>query len=200
MFSGKLKIGVLIIPLVVNIYLIGCVPQQAPSQTSNSRDASILTAVWSVESNCNECHIAQNPDSEGQNTPVAIHRVNSVTCITCHADENELVSTHSDVTLDAKMPTHLMKTSVDSPRLCLECHNLQELQESIVASSVLIDKNEVKISPHDLPNTETHSNRISCVSCHLMHQPLENINKNSMALCISCHHQSVFECNTCHDA
>ena len=112
--------------------------------------------------------------------PAATHEAEGETCASCHPDNAALASAHEGALPSSTMPKRLTKTKVDDT-LCLACHDQEELVEN----------------PHALPETENHT-AIACSDCHKMHSP-ETAAETAKAKCLSCHHEDVFECNTCHE-
>ena len=181
-------------------------------------------APWPIEADCAACHTKQAPgeaaadeagadgevhdaagsaaaDEAGEATSrteasfQALHA--GFGCATCHADA-KLGELHTDVTADDKMPKRLKKSSIEKD-LCLTCHDAEKLVEDAKGCEALTDDNGTVVNPHDLPDVADHD-PITCIDCHVMHkdgdEPVGDVAK---AKCISCHHENVFECGTCHN-
>ena len=177
----------------------GCAPS-SPSGGSSTAAADTTTPVafiWSPDADCSTCHTAEaNTSTDGTNGGIHLTQ-NGATCISCHNDEDALVSAHQGKDSSSKMPVRLKTTEV-TEESCLACHgSTQALAEQTAASTVLTDKNGTVVNPHDVPQVAGHE-KITCTSCHVMHTT-EDLDETAMAFCVNCHHKTVFECNTCHD-
>lgn len=191
-----LCLGIVLLLIMVAM-LTGCggTPQEA-NDTMGTPPAA--TVEWTPETDCLTCHTAQDPGTEDPTAPAVLHAANGADCITCHDDAAGLATVHEGATADAKMPQRLRTTKVDEA-LCLSCHNKDELAAVTAESTVLTDKNGLTINPHDLPTVGAHSS-ITCTNCHVAHESSAGLSANAMANCTKCHHEEVFECNTCHEA
>jgi hypothetical protein len=185
------------------IVLVGC--GGTPSTGSTGSDAPadntpVATApvVWSPDVDCVTCHVAEDPTGGTVATTGAFHADQAAQCVTCHNSESELNTIHEGATATAKMPVRLKTTKV-TDEVCLGCHVKSELATQTVNSTALTDSNGLTVNPHQLPEVGTHQS-ITCTECHYMHKPADDLAANAKAKCVSCHHQDVFECNTCHDA
>lgn len=174
----------------------GNAPRDGDGATGASSPA--VTVEWTPEVDCLTCHTAQDPKTEDSTAPAVLHAANGVACITCHDDTAGLITVHEGATSDAKMPQRLRTTKVDEV-LCLSCHDKDELAAATATSTVLTDKNGLTVNPHDLPAVGTHSS-ITCTNCHAVHESGTGLSASAMANCTKCHHEGVFECNTCHEA
>ena len=190
-----------------------------------TQPAQAADAPWPIEADCAACHTKQAPAADaatqatdGEVTDAAgsaaadtigadkeqprleasfqaAHR--AFDCAICHADE-KLGELHADVTADDKMPKRLKKTEVEED-LCLTCHDAEQLVEATQDCEALTDDNGTVVNPHDLPAVADHD-PISCTDCHLMHKDDDKVvGEIAKAKCISCHHENVFECGTCHE-
>ena len=118
-------------------------------------------------------------------------------CTVCHTDTPELAAGHKKLN-SGKNATRLKKSSV-SEKMCLACHKADALAEATADSVVLTDTHGTIVNPHDLPANDSHD-ALTCFSCHTVHPGEEDeINQNAFATCVSCHHEKVFECGTCHE-
>ncbi|NTW29454.1 MAG: hypothetical protein HGA39_08865 [Coriobacteriia bacterium] len=191
----------LAILLVVAVALLaGCGKSQntEPDDTSGTMQAQSF--AWSASSDCTTCHATETESAKDTTMLIAKHAGAGVKCMSCHTDVTGLKNAHGGVTVDTKVPADLKltKTMVDE-KTCLSsaCHNttLAELVKKTVASTVLTDANGTVINPHLAPTlTKAHVDaKMTCSKCHAMHVKLD-----PKAYCVSCHHQSVFVCGTCH--
>lgn len=175
----------------------GCAPQ-APSEGSRPDRSTPVDVefAWSAEADCSMCHADEAASMTMAGYPAATHEAEGETCASCHADNAALASAHEGALPSSTMPKRLTKTKVDDT-LCLACHDQEELAEKTAASTVLADSQGLVENPHALPETENHT-AIACSDCHKMHSP-ETAAETAKAKCLSCHHEDVFECNTCHE-
>lgn len=117
------------------------------------------------------------------------------TCLDCHEDNDKLAAAHKNASAD-KQATKLKKTTVSSD-LCLGCHDLESLAEQTADCTVLTDSNGTVINPHDMPEGSEHD-KVTCTSCHKVHDQEETLDRNANVTCNNCHHAGVYECGTCH--
>lgn len=175
------------------VMLVGLLGACAP-QTVDSGDGALVS--WSPDADCITCHTEQG--SSYADTACTASKHATLDCTSCHEADDELTSVHEGVTSEDKMPKKISKTEV-SDETCLSCHGSYEELATKTADYVdLVDINDTAVNPHDLPETEEHGERV-CGDCHKMHEPDQDMAKSSMQYCRSCHHEDVFECNTCHN-
>jgi hypothetical protein len=189
--------------MLVLIVATGCQPRQANSDDSeqDNSDTLMVSVEWSPESNCSVCHVSEFASESDNVTLAGIHKMNpestdSVKCVTCHADTSILAALHKDVTTGEVTVKRLKKTEVASDACTTSgCHdNAEERKTATVGSTILTDQRGTVVNPHDVPINEYHDT-ISCASCHKGHNAID-----APKTCLSCHHEDVYECNTCHDA
>lgn len=133
--------------------------------------------------------------NEGAADAASLIEVHSaLACVACHDDE-QLAELHEGATVDDKMPKKLKKTEV-SEELCLTCHDSEQLAEATADRTILTDDDGTVVNPHDLPDVSDHD-PITCISCHVVHGD-ETVEETAPAKCLSCHHENVYECGTCH--
>ena len=118
-----------------------------------------------------------------------------LTCTSCHVDSEGLAKGHKKLN-SGKEATRLKKSSVESD-VCLACHDVEKLAQATADLTLLTDERGTTVNPHDLPPVEAHSD-ISCTRCHAVHDAEASLHKDASGLCTSCHHENVYECNTCH--
>ncbi|MCL2889532.1 MAG: hypothetical protein FWE65_03810 [Eggerthellaceae bacterium] len=157
--------------------------------------------AWSETSDCGSCHIAQGKSMEDKNYGSYAHFDAGETCFSCHTNAGSvLVKVHEKYST-AKVPTQLVQTKNSvNEALCLTsgCHAKADLKEKTKSSTVLTDHSGRRENPHDLPSHTDHNNMINCLSCHIMHKPLQ-LEVTAKYVCIGCHHDNEFECFTCHE-
>lgn len=178
----------------------GCAPQAADSTKAENPHESPIASVdftWSPDSDCSMCHADEAKSLQDSTFPAAVHEREAVECATCHGDESKLSAAHEGALPDSEMPTRLKSTAV-AEQVCLDCHDdAAALAQATAGSTALVDSEGTAANPHALPDSEDHEG-ISCSDCHKMHSS-DPVDKTAMNACLSCHHEGVFECYTCHE-
>ena len=185
--------------LVAAVLLGGCAAQgPTPAGASNASGAasSAIGAdfVWSVDSDCGACHVAEAASAGQEGNSMAQHE--TVACTTCHTDSDKLEAQHEGVSAQDKMPKRLKKTAVERDA-CLSCHDQGDLSARTQASDALTDEKGTAVNPHDLPEVDDHET-IACADCHKMHG-FQLPEESAPEVCTDCHHKNVYECGTCHE-
>ncbi|MEG0070644.1 MAG: cytochrome c3 family protein [Raoultibacter sp.] len=176
--------------------IFGCAPQSNSSgNKTDSNEVNNATQIeWSSESDCRGCHSMEDKSLSDSQCLGSTHEKQGLTCNACHNDESGLKAAHKKMST-AKAPTELKKTQVANA-VCLGCHDAATLKTATAATTVCTDSKGKVVNPHDLPINKDHEG-ITCSNCHAMHS-----DKKASTLapeeCLSCHHQNVYECNTCH--
>ena len=177
--------------------LAGCTPRSPGEGNRLERQAPVdVEFTWAAEADCSTCHVEEAASMVAAGYPASVHETEGETCASCHADDAALLSAHEGASPSSTMPKRLAKTEVDDV-LCTACHDRAELAEKTAGSTVLADSQGLVENPHALPETENHA-AIFCSDCHKMHSS-EPAAETAKATCLSCHHENVFECNTCHE-
>ncbi|MEG0015012.1 cytochrome c3 family protein [Gordonibacter sp.] len=186
--------------LMVLVALVGCAPRAAvPSERGEATGSAApeVAFTWSADADCSPCHNAESASMADSACQAAAHEQNAITCTSCHNDAAGLTAAHEGSTTSSKMPTKLTKTKI-TEQMCLSCHESREaLAVKTANSTVLVDSLGTVVNPHALPASDGHAG-IACADCHQMHAagtPGDLAKKT----CISCHHEDVFECGTCHE-
>lgn len=178
----------------------GCAPQAADSTKAENPHESPIASVeftWSPDSDCSMCHAGEARSLQDSTFPAAAHEQEAVECATCHSDESKLSAAHGGALPDSEMPTRLKSTAV-AEQVCLDCHDdADALVQATAGSTSLVDSEGTAANPHALPDSGDHEG-ISCSDCHKMHSS-DPVGKTAMNACLSCHHEGVFECYTCHE-
>lgn len=200
LLKASTKIGLVATIVVLAGVLAACAPQQTSSgggdSTLKDKGENAISVDWSPDANCTVCHSTQNDSYTNTACTAAMHA--SLDCMSCHAVDDKLTAVHDGVTSDDKQPKKLKKTAVDDS-MCLTCHDSYEALATKTADyKDLVDTEGTVANPHALPETEEHSERV-CGDCHKMHESDQDMAQNSMQYCRSCHHEDIFECNTCHN-
>lgn len=152
--------------------------------------------MWTADMDCSVCHVKEAESLVTSTTLCSKH--STLACGDCHADSNALELVHKDSSPDAVDKAKLKETTVEKS-LCLGCHDEAELVAAASDVTVLTDLQGTVVNPHDLPANEDHEKSISCVDCHEFHVADYDVAKTAPEECISCHHDNIYECHTCHD-
>lgn len=167
----------------------GAVPVGHPAEEQAAKPTT-ATSDWSMQSNCSGCHTRNAASAEDGVHLAAKHA--KTACTTCHRDEATLRTAHADLT---KPPAQTWLNAPISNDVCFRCHESWESLAGLTKSSrALVDKNGKVINPHLIPRTPSHNQKPFCFVCHTMHLDA----KQPGDYCFGCHHERVFECNTCH--
>lgn len=73
-----------------------------------------------------------------------------------------------------------------------------QLAAATASSEVLTDAEGTVVNPHDVPVNKSHD-ALVCIDCHKLHDAEPDPAKTAGKKCVSCHHDNVYECYTCHD-
>lgn len=187
---------------LVVVLAAGCAPQQqsTASAEDETSKANAVQVAWSMDSDCEGCHATEAASREDATSLHAVH-IDS-TCISCHTDEEGLTTAHKDYQT-GNPASKLKKTDVASLScLASGCHDQADLSQATAQETALTDTKGTVVNPHDLPVHEDHSEGVTCASCHKMHgagtDEADAVYQASKATCLSCHHNEVYECHTCH--
>lgn len=171
------------------ISTVGC----AANGSGSSADVDGMdtaSAAWSMDSDCQSCHQIES------NCLAQLHTNQNVNCTSCHTDNTGLQAAHQDATADGAAKVTKLSKSKMSIDACETCHSIADLAAKTADSKVLTDANGKTVNPHDLPSGHL-GNKVTCFDCHRAHDG-SDVADNAPKACISCHHQDVYECNTCH--
>jgi hypothetical protein len=159
-------------------------------------DSSFPPFTWTKDSECAICHSGQSGSLTDPKQPQAIAHA-SDNCVSCHTDVGGLASAHAGLSYDSK-PTGKAALLTASQDACITCHGeLQTVAVRTTDSTALKDSNGKVVNPHQRPDGNKHSeNPALCTDCHKVHS--EDLARDAMKYCASCHHRGVFECGTCH--
>ncbi len=189
---------IIAVAFVTVICIAGCAPStpsdENTSDTSSSSDTGAISVEWSFEGDCSTCH---KDDAESATNVQYLSSLHATeTCQICPSDEAGLESAHEGATADASN-AKLRKTKVDVTK-CASCHDTNELKEVTGSLTVLTDEKGTTVNPHDIPAIDSHTS-VTCVSCHGFHVSDYDTTVGATETCLSCHHEDVYECYTCHD-
>lgn len=169
----------------------GCAPRQRNAADS-SPAAGAQVIGWSASMDCGTCHVTEADNMQNPEMRAAKHT--DAACTDCHTADDDLAVAHGDLSVIPTSKT-LSKTNSVTEDRCLACHGSWEsLVQLTEDSTALTDSNDLTVNPHALERSGNHQ-IFSCTSCHKAHSPAENPKKP----CLSCHHEDVFQCYTCHE-
>jgi hypothetical protein len=185
------------------VSLAACAPKQAEvggsGSESTAEDPAVDTAPFefTMLSDCAVCHTIEGATMTDEKCPQAIAHKDQ-RCIDCHTDSELLTTTHANLTY-ADKPDKKSTTNTVDPAMCISCHGTMEEMAVITADSqALVDSYKTVVNPHARPAGDTHSESPApCISCHDNHS--EDLNKDAMRYCASCHHRGIFTCGNCHE-
>lgn len=208
--SKRRKVSLTLGAILMGLALAACAPAVTESGLPASGDEAASAQIpdgeaspaatdtpWSMNSDCSVCHSTQAASLEDTSCLVSTHGARGVTCTTCHSDAEGLTSVHGETPDASKLPKRLKKTKVENST-CIGCHgDWEELPTEGIEP--VADKNGVAVQPHEAWDlNEDHQAQITCVKCHGMHEGTSAA-QEAQSFCISCHHQGVFQCGTCHE-
>lgn len=173
--------------------LAACSPRVVTTETATPT-IPVVSIDWSPDINCKNCHTVEAA-SFSEEMVASVHTVQA--CVSCHNDVNVLSEVHVGVTTADNPPAKLSTAAKISDELCDSCHDLESRSQATLGSTILTDNNGTIVNPHLLP--ESHQGqKVSCIDCHVMHKT-NDIAKSAQNTCISCHHENVYQCGTCHE-
>lgn len=180
----------------------GSAASQRPAETSADAKSEAAVApvasdellAWAEKADCAVCHSVEGDSLEDKECAASLHGALDLTCVSCHMDD-ALIDVHEKASATAKVPKKLKKTAV-AVEVCASCHDAEGLAEITADSEVLTDDEGTVVNPHDLPDVKDHA-QIGCGDCHRLHAS-KSAASVADALCLSCHHEDVYECGTCH--
>ena len=180
--------------LVLASSLSACAPKQSQADASSAKNGdAAMTVAWSADMECSSCH-AQEVGSESDSACLA-SKHESASCESCHGTAESLADAHASASAEATMPTKLSKEHAIDEDTCLSCHgSWDDLAGKSADVTVLTDANGTTVNPHAMDRTGDHA-AISCTTCHSVHEA----EADQKEYCLSCHHEDVFECRTCHE-
>lgn len=190
----KRRTGFVAVVAVTTLFLAcatGCQPSANNGGAMDPQLADGASVVWSEDADCISCH-------EAELTYVSESHA-ALDCLICHANDASLDKVHEGKTVEDKIPDHLKSTKVNES-VCEGCHGeYEDLAEKTTDLSSLTDKNGTCVNPHQIKDRGTGSHDpISCSDCHKEHKSVE-VDTTAKNLCLSCHHENVYECGTCHE-
>lgn len=197
---------VVIILFIGGVFVAACAPRQAPPDDSSSSGGSgsgddvdtEMVVEWSPDINCGTCHVNEDSSLAVATTAAGIHQSEDLSCMDCHDDQTGLADVHKNVKAGATTSKVLKKTRVTTETCTASgCHdNAEERLTATSSFAGLTDINGTTVNPHDLPQGDGHKS-LSCSTCHKGHEPF--VADETVKECYSCHHEKVFECQTCHE-
>ncbi|MDR2957586.1 MAG: cytochrome c3 family protein [Coriobacteriales bacterium] len=200
-----LVIAAMVLMMTVILAMIGCAPRVAEPKQPGTGDPgngpTVDLGVWTIDKDCTSCHATAVASITNTGTATAIHYAEpGVSCVTCHIDTGGALTTGHANYASAAEPTRLKKSNVsNSTCLTSGCHVKTELIAATASVTILTDSDGTTVNPHDVSDSDSHNEGVTCAACHKVHSPTSQVESNANTLCVSCHHEHVFECNTCHD-
>lgn len=180
---------------VATLALGGCQPQAnegGPAAAEASEAA--MQAAWSPDADCAACHASEESSFSDMNAAASKHADG---CMTCHSDESGLAKVHEKAE-GKDHPKKLKKTEIDDAT-CLSCHGgYEELAAKTAGLELLTDDKGTTVNPHEAPGLTPGHEAMTCSDCHALHTD-EPADKMAPETCLSCHHDNVYECGTCHE-
>ncbi|WP_232050889.1 cytochrome c3 family protein [Arabiibacter massiliensis] len=172
----------------------GCAPQSVqPDQAAAQQGGDAVQVAWSPDMDCASCHAVEEASASDASCLASKHP--AATCESCHGVADSLATAHANATATAEMPKKLSKENAVPEDTCLSCHGgWDDLAAKTADVDVLTDADGTTVNPHAMDRTGDHSS-ITCTSCHTVHE----VEDDQKQLCLSCHHEDVFECRTCHE-
>lgn len=182
--------------LAIQLLLCSCAPKQVDSNDlAETGESYAEDFTWTADANCSACHAKEADLSVTTQAGYHLGELGN-NCTNCHNDDAALADAHDGVDGSAKPPKRLKSTEV-SQETCLGCHgSLDSLAQKTAGSTALTDDKGKVVNPHDLPENASHEG-VACASCHTMHEETV-VGDRAKVYCISCHHENVYECGTCH--
>lgn len=179
--------------------LTACQPQSSgDGGASSAIGESGELIAWSPDVDCSLCHVIEGETAEDTATLCGFHAALGQQCSSCHDDEQTLTTIHEGATQDSAAAVKKLRKSDVSESTCESCHgSLDTIAAETEGTAVLEDERGTKVNPHALPSSSNHD-AISCSDCHKGHDA-EPTTETAYTVCLSCHHEDVFECGTCHD-
>ena len=206
--NKKLFLGSMLLGVALVAALAGCA-QQAVSSTGSAIDWNGITSVQATpkdkvkfklteESECDACHDSEVASAQNELCLAGIEDHQDIGCLDCHTKDKALEGAHRKLSADSKEADSLKRTEV-TDQTCLneDCHNYDEMIANIPDDKLLVDANGTTVNPHEIHNVGTSHGDIKCSDCHLTHKEGEAY-QTATDKCLSCHHENVYECGTCH--
>lgn len=182
------KIAFFVLIIGTGSLLMNTAPGKSPSAVAEGEKVH-----WTMEASCAACH-GKETESLEKETMAATHSF--LTCASCHMDTEYLSTMHDETKRNPIKVKKLRYTEV-SDDTCIACHgDYAKLAEATADVTVLTDKNGLIVNPHAF-DMEIHAKDIRCIDCHTVHNETP-ILESAPSVCLDCHHEGVYECNTCH--
>ena len=204
--NKKVFLCALLLGMAVLAGLVGCGREVLASTgpSLNGITASEATPKDKVkfklteDSDCEACHALEAASEHNEGCWAGNPEHADLVCLDCHVKDKPLEGAHRKLSADSKLGVGLKRTSVDD-QTCLtpECHNADEVLAKTPQDAMLIDANGTAVNPHEIHNMGASHGDIQCSECHVTHQETETL-QAATDKCLSCHHENVFECGTCH--
>lgn len=191
-----------------------CHAEQVEALSTGDHAALSCETCHTDEAALATVHDEAKPDAK-MPTKLKKTEVGDAVCLACHGDDGAAwaaagadgeVGVNGSKQADATVGSSAEKTSLavkvsasnDGGSTSDADHaNMTRLIEATADSTVLTDSNGTVVNPHDLPAVKDHDG-IECATCHKIHDPEPDAPKVASKKCLTCHHDGVYECYTCH--
>lgn len=178
--------------------LSACAPKEPAVVEKDPAPEPIVTIDWSPTTDCSTCHTIESDSAKDASSFTGIHQQQGLTCTGCHTDEAALKKAHESARKTDTAPSALKQTKfVDADCSNESCHVLapEDFIALTATSDQLTDDKKTRVNPHEVATmTPGHIEAgMTCADCHDAHK-----SKTAFDYCLSCHHEGVFECGTCH--
>lgn len=208
MRKKKLVITLITIGVVLGCGLLGC-------NLSTHSESSDVVHSWkdvtsqvvaadseggfriTPEIQCSGCHEKEFDSALAEDCLYGVEEHADAECIDCHLIDGPLKKAHSKYSPGSTMRGELKRTNVANMSCLESCHEDDDLVDLTSMNTVLTDKKGTMVNPHSVSSIGTGHAEVTCSSCHSMHAN-NNTEEAAQALCLSCHHEDVYECGTCH--
>lgn len=190
------RINLILIGIAAVLCMTACSPKEASDTSNSDAKTTSIDFAFAEDSDCAMCHTVESTSATDGSCLASQASHASTECVSCHTFNEDLEKAHAKVKAGETPRDELRRTKVEDDA-CLSCHDYEELAEKTASSTALVDANSLTVNPHEVYKTGLSHNDIACSNCHEMHKA-DTPKETAQATCLSCHHENVFECGTCH--
>ena len=206
--NKKICLCALLVSIAVVAGLVGCGREVLASTNGNTPFNGVVASEATLkdkvkfklteESECDACHNAEVVSAQNENCLAGNEDHADLTCLDCHVKDRPLEAAHRKLSADSKEATGLKRTTVaDETCLTSDCHVAEEVLAETPDDAMLVDANGTTVNPHEIHSVGQSHGDIQCSECHITHKEGETL-KAAQDKRLSCHHENVYECGTCH--